>query len=176
MNDVPKRIAADEIRQGWGKAYPVWSTIIEQRGLKVGAELGVGYGGNAEYMLRNTAIVKLYGVDPWPDWKFTSEELYQYVCERLAPYGDRYQHIFKRAEDATGDVPDSLDFVYVDWNHDYETVVKGLRAWIPKVRIGGILGGDGYYHGVKLAVDDLCRELGWEVFEESASVWWVEKR
>jgi hypothetical protein len=57
----------------------------------------------------------------------------------------------------------SLDFVYIDAGHTYESVKADLAAWIPKVRVGGIVSGHDYFNGpwdgiefgVKQAVDDL---------------------
>lgn len=35
----------------------------------------------------------------------------------------------------------SLDFVWIDAGHSYEEVLEDLRAWYPKVRIGGLIAG-----------------------------------
>jgi hypothetical protein len=51
----------------------------------------------------------------------------------------------------------SLTFVYVDADHAYEAVKADLKAWWPKVKPGGWIGGDDYtYHhrGVIQAVDE----------------------
>lgn len=54
---------------------------------------------------------------------------------------------------------DSLDFVFVDAEHGYESVVADSRAWLPKLRTGGYLFGHDYGHprfpGVKQAFDEL---------------------
>ena len=34
-----------------------------------------------------------------------------------------------------------FDFVFIDGDHDYETVKKDISAWMPKVKHGGILAG-----------------------------------
>jgi predicted O-methyltransferase YrrM len=57
---------------------------------------------------------------------------------------------------------DSLDFVFIDANHNYEDVLEDLRNWLPKIKIGGVLAGHDYspdlpYEhsiGVDKAVDD----------------------
>jgi hypothetical protein len=38
----------------------------------------------------------------------------------------------------------SVDFCYVDAAHDYNSVMKDLNAWWPKIKIGGEIGGDDY--------------------------------
>ena len=50
----------------------------------------------------------------------------------------------------------SLDFVLIDANHDYEPVKEDILAWLPKVKSGGVMSGDDYpWEGVKRAVDEL---------------------
>ena len=50
----------------------------------------------------------------------------------------------------------SLDFVFIDAAHDYESVKKDLNAWYPKVKTGGTIAGHDYhYHcGVYPAVNE----------------------
>ena len=53
----------------------------------------------------------------------------------------------------------SLDVVFLDADHSYEAVKADIRAWLPKVKPGGLLAGDDYCYpgteGVKRAVDEL---------------------
>jgi predicted O-methyltransferase YrrM len=52
----------------------------------------------------------------------------------------------------------SLDFVFIDASHDYESVKKDILAWLPKVKKGAILSGDDYLHkhgGVVQAVNEI---------------------
>lgn len=41
----------------------------------------------------------------------------------------------------------SLDFVYIDADHSYKGVMEDLKAWFPKVRKGGAIGGHDYVEG-----------------------------
>lgn len=53
---------------------------------------------------------------------------------------------------------ESLDFVYIDANHDYEPFKKDLKAWLPKVKKGGYIGGHDYrsrFKGVIQAVHEI---------------------
>jgi cephalosporin hydroxylase len=52
----------------------------------------------------------------------------------------------------------SLEFVFVDADHRYDAVKRDLNAWMPKIKIGGILAGDDYnstYPGVTKGVFDI---------------------
>lgn len=173
----------------WGRAYPIFDELVRARKLEVGAEVGVAFGGHVEALLSISTVRKMYGVDPYLqlDPKYTMklsqlelDALYVYVLKRLARFGNRYEHVRKRATSATDDIPEQLDFVYIDANHTYKNVYVDLLTWVPIVRRGGVIGGHDYAHpglpGVKGAVDSFFEVLNWPVHAEEEYVWWVEKR
>lgn len=48
-----------------------------------------------------------------------------------------------------------LDLVFIDASHEFLDVRADIKAWLPKLRRGGILAGDDYgWEGVKKAVDE----------------------
>lgn len=53
----------------------------------------------------------------------------------------------------------SLDFVYIDADHSYESVVADITAWKPKVKLNGFIAGhDSHMTDVLRAVRDCLRE------------------
>lgn len=46
----------------------------------------------------------------------------------------------------------SIDFVFIDGAHDYASVCKDIRAWLPKVKKGGIIAGHDYKTMVNIDV------------------------
>ena len=70
---------------------------------------------------------------------------------------------------------ESLDAIYLDADHHYENVKSDLQAWIPKVKIGGIISGHDFYNAdfnscrVKDAVVDVLGSP-LKVYEDSS---WV---
>jgi SAM-dependent methyltransferase len=59
------------------------------------------------------------------------------------------------AESAADFADESLDFIHIDAAHDYDSVVKDLAAWYPKLKPGGIFSGHDYpWHEVKKAVGE----------------------
>ena len=53
-------------------------------------------------------------------------------------------------------VPDrSLDFIFIDAEHDYQSVKQDIAAWEPKLKPGGWMAGHDYdLQGVRRAVNE----------------------
>lgn len=64
----------------------------------------------------------------------------------------------------------SLDFIFIDAAHDYDSVVKDINAWLPKLKSSGVLAGHDYRNaiGVKKAVDEI---IGQNNITESEGCW-----
>ena len=57
---------------------------------------------------------------------------------------------------------ESIDFLFLDANHDYEYVIKDIEAWLPKISPHGIICGHDYregYKGVKQAVEEKFKDF-----------------
>lgn len=64
----------------------------------------------------------------------------------------------------------ACDFVFVDADHEYESVKKDILAWLPKVRPGGLLAGhDMNFPGVNRAV----KEIFGTGFSQGHGVCWM---
>ena len=59
--------------------------------------------------------------------------------------------------DSASAIPDaSVHFCWIDAAHDYDSVIRDIRAWLPKMAPGSMLAGhDAAWHEVKRAVDEL---------------------
>lgn len=69
----------------------------------------------------------------------------------------------------------SLDFVFIDAGHDYDSVIKDIKSWYPKVKIGGVIAGHDYTQptcGVKKAVDEFFNNKN---IKQSEGCWIYEK-
>ena len=182
---------------GWGSLYyHVLPKLINERGYKVGAEIGVAYGGHAEAILKNTDVEKLYLVDPYhPDWVGTDgytlpngdhfgqheyEELYLHALHRTNKYQGRTKFI-RDTSHAGSTIVDQdlgegyLDFVFIDAKHTYDDLMADLKLWAPLVKEGGIVAGHDFGHesypGIERCVRDWA--LGNTINIEDGFVWWV---
>jgi len=149
----------------------------------VGLEIGVDEGLNTLNILKNLNIKKLYLVDPYEFIEYDSglkvdwSKHKKTAIKRLEPYKTQINFIFKSDVDAVDDVPNDLDFVYVDGNHDYKYVKRDIELYYPKVKVGGIFGG----HDFSTASFGCCRAV--IEFAEKKNLkfygkewdWWVLK-
>ena len=143
----------------------------------IGVEVGTYLGEFSEVILDNSRLSHLYSIDSWQDLTGTKYEdvgnhTYQehmmhkaQAVKRLSKYNGRNSilHMFsaqavERFEDC------SLDFVYIDAHHTYESCSEDIALWFPKVRVGGVFAGHDYiddgfwddrsFFGVKRAVNE----------------------
>jgi hypothetical protein len=114
-----------------------------------------------------------WGVDnyePFPEQAFDREADYQTAVARLLPHAGRTKLLrHSSVEAAKFFPPASVDFVYIDGAHDYESVSTDLAAWFPKLSPHGILAGHDWtdhqvHAGVKPAVIELAKRLDQTVY------------
>ena len=122
--------------------------LWKELGFKVGAEIGVEQGIFSKQILEGNPVVKLFCVDAWQAYHGYREHVNQeklnsfYEITKQRTSGHDCILVRKFSVDAARDFKDgSLDFVYIDANHEFSQVVADLSAWVPKVRIGGIISG-----------------------------------
>ncbi|GAI03519.1 unnamed protein product [marine sediment metagenome] len=124
----------------------------------VGAEVGVSTGWNALNILQNMPNVRLlYLVDPYlENMEYGLHK--QPAKSRLAAFNNRTCWVYKKFENCTvKDVPEPLDFVYIDGDHHYKHVRKDIALARVFVKKGGVVGG----HDMgALGVDRAVKELG----------------
>lgn len=127
--------------------------LLSAMDLRVGAEIGVERGLYSKVLLQHNSKLFLYSIDAWTAYhgyrdhvtQSKMNQLLEDAKENLHKYQDRNVLVKKFSVDAAKGFEDgSLDFVYLDGNHEYVQVVNDLGAWDPKVRIGGIVAGHDY--------------------------------
>ncbi len=164
-------------------------------GFKRGAEIGVWAGEFSETICRLNPGVHLIGVDPWLQYKHYNEkknnqgrldQAYADAQARVAPFDCELWRT--TSLEAAKRVPDgSLDWAYIDANHQEPYVTHDITAWEPKVRSGGIISGHDYTFSskkpwlqeVKPAVDAYAKAHGIAQFyvlakEKAPSWFWVK--
>ena len=162
--------------------------LIKKNDLKVGYEIGCSNGYTYRNVLSRCEDMHWHGVDPWvvcPEYtkrpngvKWNHEGNYEVVKSIAEEYGDR-AHIHRMTSvEAAKEVEDgSIDIVFIDGLHTYEGVRDDLEAWVPKIKVGGIISGHDYacckHKGVTIAVDERFGKKN--ITKEKDMVWWLYK-
>ncbi len=154
------------------------------------AEIGVDKGVFAKEIL-NQDPSSLLLVDLWqhqddaayPDPNnvdnFKFEKIYQDVQKEFG--GDSRVTLCRSLSVKAAELhlPESLDFVYIDANHEESFVYEDACCWWPKVRKDGwMCGHDFQFAGVRDAVQRFCKEKNVElsfVTQEAVPSWAIQK-
>jgi len=117
----------------------------------VGVEIGVLAASHALKMLQRLDIKILYLVDPYIKYssKYASGKIdwdnrkWEAIAkEKLQKFENKIKWIKATSVKAVLKFEDeSLDFVYIDANHEYKFVLEDIELWTPKVKQSGVVGG-----------------------------------
>lgn len=139
-----------------------------------GAEIGVYRGSYSKYLLEYNKNLTLIGVDLWEIYEgykdFDNTDILEARIEAEGIYkkfGDRAIILQGRSNEVVKTIADeSLDFVFIDGNHNYESVVEDIALWSKKVKKGGIIYGHDF--------DDYSNSKRWkEMNVINAVMGWV---
>lgn len=125
------------------KRYEVIEKIINDNGFKRIAEIGVRDGETSKHLLSKCSIDTFLLVD----------------VKKLVDLPEPCHFLEMTSEQASIRVPNnSLDLVFIDADHSYESVKKDIECWLPKVKSGGFITGHDYcnsaHRDVEKAVDE----------------------
>jgi len=147
-------------------------------------EIGSFFGCSTVYMaveiINSGKNIKFDSVDKWNfNWNLNEKNVN--VFEEYLKNIEPVRHIVNPIRGFSVEVSkqyenESLDFIFIDGDHEYEGVKNDLIHWCPKVKRGGIIAGHDYvegYDGVIKAVDD---SFGKNNVIPRMWSWWVNKK
>lgn len=143
--------------------------LLNDLGCKKAVELGVYKGKFTVALAKRAPNMKIYGVDAWSYYdgyddytKYDIENEAQKETIRKTQDKPSVQLIKGWSTDVVKQFEDnSLDYIFIDANHQFEFVVEDLKAWVPKVKEGGIVMGHDYFHMSKLNFGVVPAVNGW---------------
>jgi hypothetical protein len=128
--------------------------------IDIAVEVGTYKGEYANVICSTLKPAKFYGVDPYhyiegmdnPDVDlYCNQPSLDALAEEVQIYlgtineGRTSELIRKYSNQAAHDFADnSIDLVYLDGAHDYESVKEDIAMWFPKIKEGGVLCGHDY--------------------------------
>lgn len=158
---------------------PSLKYFLDKKDVK-GVEIGVAKGENAESILSNLDMKMLWLIDPYMEYydvgKFFryNYTMFQKAFERLSGFKNK-TFIRKMSKDAIFEVPNDLDFVYIDGNHDYEYAKGDIEVYWGKIKNGGLIcGADFNIPSVAKAVIEFAESNHLHIYVESKD-WWMIK-
>jgi predicted O-methyltransferase YrrM len=179
MEDNVKR----NLDTDWWFNYQEFYKMIASKNYDIVVELGVWKGHSVTFLANQIKKLgfngKIYAVDLWGDSYQWTEPKNKKLKSQVPVLYDIYTEVKKRGgvmdmitdlkgmswEMAEKFEDGTVDFVFIDADHKYESVVKDIKAWLPKMREGGIISGHDYNNpcGVKQAVDTHSHRTIWTI-------------
>ena len=176
--------------------YMVVEGLVNDYKIRKMAEIGVYRGRLARHICRRCRhIQEYYAIDQWicvegADFghhaEKTQEEwdaLYRRACREM-PYQRALKMLKIPGVQAAKEIfplkhfKGFFDFAYIDSSHHYQETYDEIKAWLPLVHEGGLIGGHDYaatrpeHQGVRQAVDEVFGKEN--VKEGDDMVWYVE--
>lgn len=150
--------------EGKGNRKHFLRHLIETKKLYVMAEVGVRDGRTTFALLDSIPELKIYAID-------TNISLF-YNDEVKKKYGDRLIPIQGYSFLVADQILDgSLDIVFIDADHSYESVKKDIIKYTPKLKPTGLLTGhDIDYPGVNKAVNEVIKN-----YDVGPNFVWIKK-
>jgi len=149
--------------------------LIDKLNLKNGVEIGVDKAEFSLHILSKSKIESYYCVDTWQD-SFGSDcrpgffdrdgnKRLLAAQKELNPHSKRVKMLRMTSLDAASKFKDgTLDFCYIDGDHSLEGIYDDIKAWLPKVKIGGIVAGHDYKDGPRSGINDFFgRQLPYKI-------------
>lgn len=129
------------------------------------AEIG-SYLGASSVFLASGAGEKnsvLYCIDTWKNDAMTegARDTFEEFLKNTAPLKDTIRPLRGKSANAAEKFNESIDLLFLDGDHSYDSVRSDLEHWLPKVKEGGIVicHDYGWAEGVRKAVHEFIKPL-----------------
>ena len=143
----------------------LWKNIINEYSLKKNIkinmiEIGVWKGDFAKSMLANCEFINnYYLIDPWKNldnWNkpynvgnIEFDKIYKDTCKKLNVYKNKIHILRGKTHEVINQIDDNtIDIIYIDGDHTAKGITVDLIMSFPKLKNGGILGGDDYIENI----------------------------
>ena len=177
---------------GWFDFQIIYSQMVNKFSdrshfVEIGAWLGKSTSYMAVEIINSGKNIKFDVIDTWGGSKYEEllyedtinkiqKSLYDKFIENIRPVLNIINPIIGFSNDIVNNYKDeSLDFVFIDASHDYDSVKKDIEMWYPKVKKGGILAGHDYAQLTAVVHKDVNEFFGEENIKKIGTSWMFEK-
>lgn len=169
---------------GWFNFSSLYNDMVNYYDNATFVEVGCWKGRSAAYMaveiINSGKNIEFYCVDSWKGDAVGGVgkiDVYEEFLQNMQPVIDRIKIIRELSVITSCKFENkSLDFVFIDASHDYESVKQDINAWFPKIKPGGTLAGHDYHiaFGVKKAVDEWGINNNAQINTDYNNVWFAK--
>jgi hypothetical protein len=163
--------------------------VLQKQGNDLkGLEIGICRGENIVKFLEECPnISHIDAVDPYVEYtddtctvtKEVADQLCGIAKENFLEFPERVTMHIKTSREFSETVPDEYyDYIFIDGDHKYASVLDDIKLWYPKLKRGGVFSGhDFWLSGVQKAVYEYRTENGIisPVYQCNHTVWWWTK-
>jgi hypothetical protein len=158
---------------GWTDFENIYQNVINNSVcgdtlVEVGCWLGRSSAMMCEKIRISGKPLKFFCVDTWrgsPELmeqvKQMDGDVFPFFLKNMRQHAGLFAALRMDSVKAAKTFPDfSCSFVFIDACHEYKSVIKDIRAWLPKVKTGGIIAGHDYdFPGVNKAVNESFKNV-----------------
>lgn len=197
-----KKSKIDHIYQnidGWFDFQSIYTEMVEKSKdnshfVEIGAWMGKSTSYMAVEIANSNKNIKFDTIDTWAGSDEESHKeiinglemsLYDKFISNVSPIINYINPIIGYSEYIADTYEnESLDFVFLDGAHDYESIKKDIEKWYPKVKMNGVIAGHDYnehgiegneWEGVVRAVNEFFGKDNIEIRKVHAGTWIVRK-
>jgi len=177
---------------GYSRYIDFYNTIVshsedDQIFVEIGSFLGQSTAAMGYYIINSKKRIDFYAVDLFEISDFSDEPHTNIINQHGGDFYKAFETNIEKAkvdsavkplkmssiEAASKFADRSVSFVMIDASHKYEDVVDDIKAWFPKLKLGGIISGDDYdWEEVAKAAKDTLGTLGLA----NNSTWFCKKQ
>lgn len=156
-----------------------------RKAIEIGTDLGTFACHLLDHWNGELLCVDDFRAYEWNEYRRDCDKII--AATRLAKYGGRGRVVQATSDELSGSLPDwyreQLDFVYVDADHDYDSVLNDLNVWWPLITDRGMIAGHDYdierHPDVVRAVDEFAAGIERTVYvvvgDEYCCSWFICK-
>jgi predicted O-methyltransferase YrrM len=174
------------IGEDWFTYSNLYSEVVKKFNNAKFVEVGSWKGRSSVFMgveiINSQKNIEFYCVDTWEGSKehegmevLKENKLYKEFIKNINPISHIIKPIRMTSNEASSLFLDqTLDFVFIDADHEYKAVKNDIEVWYPKVKSGGIIAGHDYQlSGVKSAINDWCKQTNNTFHELKEQYCWI---
>ena len=122
-------------------------------------------------------VETLYCVDMWKlNSRWNSESIEKQFDNRMSIFNNVIK-VKGRSDSVVKEFkPESMDFVYIDAEHDCDSVIKDISNWLPIVKTGGFICGHDYHTIKHLPVFNVVNDIFGKPDKIFVDTSWVVKK